>query len=273
MEKKDTLIYIHKKPCGTVFYVGIGNKKRPYVRTDRSVFWNRIVDRYGYNVEILKNNLTWSEACELEMALISYYGRRDLGEGQLVNLTSGGEGAKGAIRSESSKAKQSKSKSKKVDVHSVEGKYIGTYQNTLEAGKATGVHPSLVAQRCRGKYNESKGYVFSYKITSEELDEIERKYLDKNMKLTDREIYIINKDASIENDNDCSIDIYKNNNKVGQETYSYEPMQDSCFKIPKLDAHLIKEKSRFYELKKLINKKDKTKKDRDRIKLIMSEKN
>lgn len=273
MKKKDTLIYIHKKPCGTVFYVGIGNKKRPYVKTERSVFWNRIVDKYGYNIEILKYNLTWSEACELEVALISHYGRRDLGEGQLVNLTSGGEGAKGVIRSESSKAEQSKKKSKLVRATDLNGKSLGLFKNTIEASKALGAHPVHIAQVCRGVNKQTKGFRFYYEISSKELEDIEQKYKDGNYILNESEIKHIERHLELEKDSECLIDMYINKNKKARVTYSYEPMQGSDFKLPKLDAYLIKEKSRFYELKDLINKKDKTKKDRDKIKLIISEKN
>jgi hypothetical protein len=86
------LIYRHLKPCGEVFYVGIGDKKRPYSKSNRSKFWKDTVNKYGYFIEILYNNLTWEDACELESFLIKLYGRKDLKTGSLVNLTDGGEG-------------------------------------------------------------------------------------------------------------------------------------------------------------------------------------
>lgn len=86
------VLYRHLKPNGEVFYIGIGTLKRAYSDKGRNKFWRRTVDKYGYEVQILKSNLTWEEATELEIALISFYGRRDLGLGNLVNLTDGGEG-------------------------------------------------------------------------------------------------------------------------------------------------------------------------------------
>lgn len=89
-------IYRHIKPNGETFYIGIGkNEKRLYSKHNRNKFWHNVVDKYGYEYQILKNNLNWQDACELEIILISYYGRRDLGLGKLVNLTNGGEGVLG----------------------------------------------------------------------------------------------------------------------------------------------------------------------------------
>jgi hypothetical protein len=79
------------------FYIGIGKDdtyKRAYQssKTKRSDFWHNIASK-GYEVEILIDNLTWEQACEKEKEFISIYGRKDLGQGSLVNLTNGGDGA------------------------------------------------------------------------------------------------------------------------------------------------------------------------------------
>ena len=93
---KNCIIYRHLKPNGEVFYIGIGKRKtRPYSNKNRNKWWHNIVNKYGYEVDILKTHLTWEEACELEIMLINHYGRKDLGLGTLVNLTDGGEGVLG----------------------------------------------------------------------------------------------------------------------------------------------------------------------------------
>lgn len=86
------VIYRHLKPCGEVFYIGIGKEKsRAYSKHGRSNFWKGIVNKYGYEVQVLKSGLTWREACKLEVILIYYYGRVNIGTGKLCNLTKGGE--------------------------------------------------------------------------------------------------------------------------------------------------------------------------------------
>lgn len=97
-------IYRHIKPNGEVFYIGIGKTvKRAYVSSKRSNYWKSVVEIYGYEVQILKQGLSWEEACELEKLLISWYGRKDLKKGTLCNMTNGGDGASGVVQSEETK--------------------------------------------------------------------------------------------------------------------------------------------------------------------------
>lgn len=99
------IVYIHRRkdiqdPLLNVFYVGIGKSEKRSIRKDaRSVFWNNIVNKYGYDIEITHENILWEEACSIEKYLISFYGRHDLNLGNLCNHTDGGEGAIGALRS------------------------------------------------------------------------------------------------------------------------------------------------------------------------------
>ncbi len=104
--KKDTLLYYHRrKDTGEVFYVGIGCDDRPYSKNGRSDFWFRVVNKVGYDVEIVHTDLTWDEACELEIKYIKEFGRRDKGLGNLVNMTDGGDGSKGLIFTEEHRKK------------------------------------------------------------------------------------------------------------------------------------------------------------------------
>ena len=104
----NTCLYLHIKPeSKEVFYVGIGTSKRPHKKSGRSRWWRGVVNKYGYEVIILADDLSWKDACEKEIYLIDYYGRIDLGKGTLVNLTDGGDGSKGQIISAETRAKQS----------------------------------------------------------------------------------------------------------------------------------------------------------------------
>ena len=88
------IVYTHtRNDNGQVFYVGIGTRElRAYTKHSRSSWWGYIANKHGFTVNITHSDLIWEEACAIERYLIAFYGRRDLGEGTLVNLTDGGEG-------------------------------------------------------------------------------------------------------------------------------------------------------------------------------------
>lgn len=92
MVKRNKVLYCHTKPDGEVFYVGAGNLSRAYSKTGRSKCWYEIIDKFGYNVEIIKSNLTKEEAKSSEIELINYYGRIINNTGILINKSNGGGG-------------------------------------------------------------------------------------------------------------------------------------------------------------------------------------
>jgi hypothetical protein len=103
------IVYLHKrKDCNEVFYVGIGkNLKRAYCKHKRSSYWNRIVNKYDYTVEITHDNLLYEESLSIEIYLISFW--RENSKILLCNITDGGEGTLGYKFSNESKNKISKS--------------------------------------------------------------------------------------------------------------------------------------------------------------------
>lgn len=95
------------------FYIGIGLKsdglfKRAFSKK-RHAFWKSVVNKTAYDVEIIIDELTWEEACQKEKEFIQLYGRIDLNNGTLVNLTDGGDGSSNLILSKNVKEKISNS--------------------------------------------------------------------------------------------------------------------------------------------------------------------
>jgi hypothetical protein len=105
------IVYLHRRmDTNEVFYVGIGvDEKRPYSKYGRNKYWINIVNKHGYTVEILHENISYQECKIIEIDLIDKYGRKDLGTGSLCNLTDGGDGIFGIVFSEESRRKMSKS--------------------------------------------------------------------------------------------------------------------------------------------------------------------
>jgi hypothetical protein len=104
-------IYKHiRKDTKEVFYIGIGsdsNYKRAKDTNGRNLHWKNIIKKTEYGVEIIKDNILWHTACQLEKELIKKYGRKDLNEGTLVNMTDGGEGVNNLIISNETRQKLS----------------------------------------------------------------------------------------------------------------------------------------------------------------------
>lgn len=113
--KKNTVIYKHVRlDTNQTFYIGIGTKIRAFSKHKRNKYWNNIINKTNYEVQILKSDLTWEDACELEKILISYYGRKDNNTGILSNMTDGGEGSYGRKQSQNCKNKISNANKGKV---------------------------------------------------------------------------------------------------------------------------------------------------------------
>ena len=82
-------VYLHKRAdSGSIFYVGKGSGNRAYEARYRNTYWQRVVAKHEFTVEIFRSGMTESEALALEKRLIQYYGRDNL-----TNMTDGGEGA------------------------------------------------------------------------------------------------------------------------------------------------------------------------------------
>lgn len=94
-------VYVHRRGTdGRVFYVGKGKGRRAWVDAGRTNYWRRIVAKHGLIVEIVQDNMQEWWAFEMERELIALYGRKNL-----CNLTDGGEGASGAVKSAETIAK------------------------------------------------------------------------------------------------------------------------------------------------------------------------
>lgn len=111
--EQTSYVYRHRRlDTNEIFYIGFseGNLKnyhRARSKNSRNIYWNRIVEKYGFEYEIVADNLSVEDAKELEIFLISIYGRKDKKEGLLVNMADGGEGNLGYIPSDKVKQEHS----------------------------------------------------------------------------------------------------------------------------------------------------------------------
>jgi hypothetical protein len=70
---KKYYVYTHLNPkTKEVFYVGIGKDNRAWNKwAGRNKFWDNYVNKYGFEVELIAENLTRNQAGKIEIELIS----------------------------------------------------------------------------------------------------------------------------------------------------------------------------------------------------------
>jgi len=149
-------VYRYSDQNDIPFYIGKGSGRRFCVSSrslSRQPFLKNKIEKIGIdNVKVcfLHENLIEAEAFALEISYIKQYGRRDLGEGTLCNLTNGGEGSSGWKCS--MKTRQKMSESKKGENHPM-------YDKT---GKGTPMYGKHHSNKTKKKMSEvKKGKKFS----------------------------------------------------------------------------------------------------------------
>jgi hypothetical protein len=118
---KGFYVYGHYLPSGELKYVGKGQKYRAWDFTHRSKVWKNYAKKHGFYVKLLAEDVPEAEAFELETFVIDFFGRQDKKTGSLINLTDGGDGASGAVRTEETKEKIRQAK---IAYHPLRGKKL-----------------------------------------------------------------------------------------------------------------------------------------------------
>ncbi len=217
------VVYQHRRlDNNEIFYIGIGkNKNRAFSKRNRSIYWNNLTNKYGYIVEILFENILWEEACLKEIDLIKFYGRKDLGDGILINLTKGGEGCFERNLSQETKNKISlkhlgkklseftkKSislglykykdkhhmkkeeyrtlfkimKSKKISQYDLDGVFIRDWNNILEASSSLKIDNSSIGKCCNKKLKSAGKYIWKYREDKRLIEPISKRNRKKGLK-------------------------------------------------------------------------------------------
>ncbi len=179
-------VYFHRRlDNDEVFYVGKGSGNRAYVQSKRNKYWKSIVNKYGYRIEFYATNLDEATSFMLEVEKISYF--RSIRQAY-CNLTDGGEGVSGSIRTDNQKKNYSSSKMgdknprfgyictkeeklrklelspTKKDVIQIlkDGKKI-TYPSIRDASRKTGINSSDISRCARGIRKSAGGFRWEFK--------------------------------------------------------------------------------------------------------------
>lgn len=186
------------------FYIGIGSKskyfkstkneyRRAYSKNNRNNLWKNVTNKTDYDVIIVCQSDNYEEIKQKEVEFIKFYGRKDLGLGNLVNMTNGGEGNRNVIRSKiwnkkisisncgKTRSEVTKSKIKKarekqdmshkyvaVEQYSIKGEYLKSFDSIEQAIKFIGQkNSSNITSVCRGKRKQCGGFIWKYKIIND----------------------------------------------------------------------------------------------------------
>lgn len=145
--------YAYLREDKTPYYVGKGTGRRIYSTNRKGLKPPKDKTR----IIFLKQNLTEEEAFKHEIYMIDVFGRKDLGTGILHNRTDGGEGPSGAVRSDESKIKYSKSKKGKNNPQ-----YGKRGKNSHNYGKSPSEETrKKLSERQKGEKNRNYGKIFS----------------------------------------------------------------------------------------------------------------
>lgn len=160
-------VYAHTKPDGTIFYIGKGLKRRSKETRLRNKYWQNVVNKHGYNIVILADNLTNEKALAEEILLIAHFKKFN----NLTNITSGGEGLVGYKMSKAAKDKIRATKWGSNNPRfkgNIIAKNIKTGEQKLFVGnkelEAFGFDNSHVYRCVSGKRKTHKGYTFERSI-------------------------------------------------------------------------------------------------------------
>lgn len=126
------------------FYIGVGTKRgNSYPRANstmnRNRWWRFIVEKTTFTIEIIFESSNYQEILDKEIEFIKLYGRKDLKEGQLVNLTDGGEGSLGAIVKDSTRKLHSKRS--KGNTYRLNTKQSTSTRNRMSEDRKGSKHP------------------------------------------------------------------------------------------------------------------------------------
>lgn len=200
-------LYKHIKNCDNIiFYIGIGTKtkvdltygkySRAFNKVKRNRHWLNTVNliNYDYSVEIIFESDDYEYIKEVEKNLISFYGRKDLKLGNLLNMTDGGDGQINRIWSNESIEKASIShKGKVIDGIWKENLIKARFGNKSHLGRNfSKEHRENLSKSGKGKIPWNK---------DRKLSELEIEKIKKGIEENKKKCYICNVECDSSNYN------------------------------------------------------------------------
>ena len=245
------VVYKHTNIINGKVYIGI-TCQDPKVRwnsgygyRNNDYFW-KAIQKYGWTQgffhEILYEDLTYEEACKIEIELIAKYNstHRDYG----YNHHQGGRYQDFETRQ---KISENSSVKRAVFQYSKDGDIIAEYDSKVEASNTTGISVQEICLACSGKILSAGGYFWCNKDEQEKIKIILEKYRSNMEHVLQFDLYgnLI-----------CEYNhIYDASDSTGIDRYEIWKV---CFdKLQPLDGYLFCYKSKESRIQRWIKDQDK----------------
>ena len=137
-----------------IFYIGVGSDNyytRAHSKHSRNKHWLNVVNKVGYKVEIIIDNISFNSALEREIELIFEYGLISEG-GCLVNYTKGGQGQLGITPPHA----------KKIFSQNILTEEILEFNSILEASETLKIARANILSVLNNKNRYAKNFIFNY---------------------------------------------------------------------------------------------------------------
>ncbi len=178
---------------GEVFYIGKGKANmrgrsekvfygRAFSKTKkgRNNWWHKIISKTNYTIEIIFESFNENLINQKEREFIKLYGRRDLGEGSLVNLSDGGEGSSNQIASLETRKKMRdyrlkmnaepsyiQPRSLPIFVYKTNGLFYKEFSSLIDASRELNITRGNIHSVLTGKFQQVKNFIFKRKYEGE----------------------------------------------------------------------------------------------------------
>jgi hypothetical protein len=150
-ESKFCVFQHTRKDTNKIFYTAIGSIEKAYSKQYHPSWWYYVTDRTQYVVDILAEDLSWDEACNME---------RQANTG--VNFKRPDKPYEGKRkRSEQHNKALASSKEKPVCQYDLKGNFIKEYPSAAAAAEALGIRTDGISNALRNKQESSGGYKWS----------------------------------------------------------------------------------------------------------------
>lgn len=187
MEKTIYFLYQHiRLDNNEIFYIGVGTKnikeksykkiyRRAFSKSNRNELWNRIVNKIGYKVEILKEFDCIEICLKEETSLIDLYGRLIENTGKLTNIVrDNSEIEEKRLKNLKEALKKMRKKTYK---YSKDGYFLEEYESLTEAALKNNTLPTDIVNCINGRNYLTVGFQWRYEKMDKILsyEEIKRK--------------------------------------------------------------------------------------------------